>query len=151
VKAPSSDSDRMKCVEAALQRVPEDYRAVGANDLLAQENGHGYHRGMHIGWAWGEDRRGVFLDFLSEHRMAGMQAERIYADGTAESIETPVSIHQVTGDPAKDAEIERKFFERNSASYADLRERGLLPAAGQNLVSQDVNEFLLSGGSTVDE
>jgi hypothetical protein len=79
--------------------------------------------------------------------MAGMSAERFYADGTSEHLETPASMHQVTGDPAKDAEIERRFFERNQAAYEWLRAQGLLPPQGGSVGSQDVNEFLLKGGA----
>ena len=75
-----------------------------------------------------------------------MSADRFFPDGRSESLPTPGSMHQVTGDPQEDAEIEKAFFERNRAAYAWLRARGLLPPEGQNLSSQDVNEFLLSGG-----
>lgn len=51
------------------------------------------------------------------------------------------------GDAAKDAEIERRFYERNRAAYEWLRARGLLPPEGANLGSQDINEFLLKGGA----
>jgi hypothetical protein len=56
-------------------------------------------------------------------------------------------MHQVTGDSAKDAEIERRFFERNRAAYECQRARGLLPPDGANLGSQEINEFLLKGGA----
>lgn len=130
----------------ALGTVPADYLAITPDVLTAVDNGHSFHRGMHVGWAWGEDRQGWFLDFLSEHRMAEMSAERFYADGSSKHLETPASMHQVTGDPAQDAEIDRRFFERTRAAYDWLRARGLLPAEGANLGSQDINEFLLKGG-----
>ena len=139
--------DRLRCAEAALRTVPEDSLAVTPEAVVVVDNGHSFHRGMQVGWAWAEDRRGCFLDFLSEHRMAGMSAQRFYADGTSEHLETPASMHQVTGDAAKDAEIERHFFERNRASYEWLRARGLLPPEGANVGSQDINEFLLKGAA----
>ena len=142
--------DRLRCAGAALRRVPEDYRTFSARELVAEENGHHFYRGLHIGWAWGENERGTFLDFLSEHRMVGMQAERIYPDGTTESIETPASMHLVTGDPEQDTEIERKFFDRNNTVYKNLRQRGLLPEHGANVGSQVVNEFLLRGPEFVE-
>jgi hypothetical protein len=140
------DPDKLRCAEAALRTVPAEYVAVTSEAVAAVDNGHSFHRGMHVGWAWAEDRRGWLLDFLSEHRMAGMSAERFHADGTSEHLETPASMHQVTGDAAKDAEIERRFFERNRAAYEWLRARGLLPPEGANFGSQDINEFLLKGG-----
>lgn len=140
------NSDRLRCAEAALRHVPEDYRTIGAGDLVAQENGHHFHRGMHIGWVWGDNGRGGFLDLLSEHRMAGMHAERYFPDGTSEAIETPAEFRAVDSDPLKDAELQRAYFERNQAAYQSLRARGLLPPAGTNVGSQDINEFLQSGG-----
>ena len=139
--------DKLRCAEAALRTVPGEYLAVTPEIVAAVDNGHSFHRGMHVGWAWADDGRGWFLDFLSEHRMAGMSAQRFHADGTSEHLETPASMHQVTGDAAKDAEIERRFYERNRAAYEWLRARGLLPPEGANLGSQDINEFLLKGGA----
>ncbi|MEP9382901.1 hypothetical protein [Nocardioides sp. KR10-350] len=140
------NSDRLRCAEAALRTVPEDYVAVTPDAVALVDNGHSFHRGMHIGWAWAEDRRGWFLDFLSEHRMAGMSAERFHADGTSERLETPASMYQVTGDPARDAEAERRLYQQNRAAYEWLRARGLLPPQGANVGSQDINEVLLKGG-----
>ena len=143
------NDERLRCAESALRQVPEDYRKVDSTDVAAQERGHSFHQGMHIGWAWGEDERGrPYLDFLSEHRHPGMQAERYFADGTTEPIATPASSRAVSPDPAEDAEIEREFFESNRAVYAALRDRGLLPPAGEKVGSQDINEYLLQGGSS---
>ena len=142
------NDERLRCAETALRQVPEDYRKVDAADVAGQERGHSFHQGMHIGWAWGEDERGrPYLDFLSEHRHPGMQAERYFTDGRTEPIATPASMRAVSPDPAEDAEIEREFFESNRAAYADLRDRGLLPPEGENVGSQDINEYLLQGGS----
>ena len=79
--------------------------------------------------------------------MTDIDAERYFADGTSEEIEVPPLGYPVTGDPKDDAERERQFVERNRRVYAELRERRLLPPAGMNLSSQDINEFLLSGRS----
>jgi len=141
------NDDRRKCAQAALRSVPADYLNISTADILRQHNGHSFHRGMHVGWAWGTDESGrTYLDFLSEHRHPGMYARRYFTDGTTEPIGVPHSSHLVTGDPVQDAEIEREFFERNRRAYVALRERGLLPDEGANLVSQDVSEYLLKGG-----
>ncbi len=141
------NDERLQGAMVALRQVPEDYRTVDAADVAGQERGHSFHRGMHIGWAWGEDERGrSYLDFLSEHRHPGMQAQRYFTDGRTEPIATPASMRAVSSDPAEDAEIEREFFESNRAAYADLRDRGLLPPGGENVGSQDINEYLLKGG-----
>jgi hypothetical protein len=142
------DGERLRCAETALRQVPEDYRKVNAADVAGQERGHSFHRGMHVGWAWGEDERGrPYLDFLFEHRHPGMQAQRYFTDGGIELIATPASMRVVSPDPAEDAELERQFFETNRAAYADLRDRGLLPPEGHNVGSQEINEHLLRGGS----
>lgn len=144
------NDDRLRCAETALQQVPEDYRKVDATDVAGQERGHSFHQGMHIGWAWGEDERGrPYLDFLSEHRHPGMQAERYFTDGRTEPITTPASMRAVSPNPAEDAKLEREFFESNRAAYADLHNRGLLPPEGENVGSQDINEYVLKGGSPV--
>ena len=102
---------------------------------------------MRVAWAWGgDDREGIFLDFLSEHRHPGLSAARFLPNGRIEPLPTPASMRQVTGDSERDAEIEKDFFEGNRAAYAWLRARGLLPPEGQNLVPQDISEFLLKGG-----
>ncbi len=120
---------------------------MGAADVAGQERGHGFHHGMHISWAWGDDDRGQpYLDFLSEHPHPGMHAARYFTDGRTEPIAIPASARVVSPDPVEDAEIERAFFESNRAAYEDLRDRGLLPPEGQNIGSQDINEYLLKGG-----
>jgi hypothetical protein len=142
------DDERLRCAETALRQVPEDYRKVNAADVAGRERGHSFYQGMHIGWAWGEDEPGrPYLDFLSEHRHPGMQAQRYFTDGRTEPIATPASMRAVASDPEEDAVIERRFFESNRVAYADLRDRGLLPPEGENAASQDINEYLLRGGS----
>lgn len=140
------NEERLRCAEAALRQVPEDYRKVDAAAVASHERGHSFHRGMHIGWAWGQDERGrPYLDFLSEHRHPGMHAERYLTDGTTEPIRTPGSMRATSPDPAEDAELQRRFVEANRTAYADLRERGLLPPSGENLMSQEINEYLTGG------
>ena len=145
------EDERLRCAESALRQVPEDYRKVDAADVARQPRGHSFHRGMHIGWVWGEDERGrPYLDLLSEHRHPGMQADRYFPGGRREPIATPASMRVVSPDPAEDAELERQFFERNRAAYADLRDRGLLPPPGKNVGSQEINEYLITGAPLTD-
>ena len=110
--------DKLRCAEAALRTVPGEYLAVTPEIVAAVDNGHSFHRGMHVGWAWADAGRGWFLDFLSEHRMAGMSAQRFHADGTSEHLETPASMHQATGDAAKDAE--KAFMAASSARTSGI-------------------------------
>ena len=101
--------------------------------------------------AWGDNGRGrAYLLFLSEHRLTSMRAVRYYTDGRTEVIPTPGSSRLVSSDPAEDARMEREFYERNRAAYAELRGLGLLPPEGDNVFSQEINEYLLAGGSSTD-
>jgi hypothetical protein len=61
------NADRLRCAEAALRTVPDNCVSVTPEAVALVDNGHSFHRGMHIGWAWAQDRRGWFLDFLAEH------------------------------------------------------------------------------------
>ncbi len=145
------NQERLRCAESALRQVPEDYRKVDAADVAGQQRGHSFHRGMHIGWAWGDDGRGrAYLLFLSEHRLTSMRAVRYFTDGRTEVIPTPGSSRLASSDPAEDARMEREFNERNRAAYAELRGLGLLPPEGDNVFSQEINEYLLAGGSSTD-
>lgn len=78
--------------------------------------------------------------------MAGMTAERIRCGGDVEPIEVPSTFCLRSDDPDTDAELERAFLARNDARYSDLRRRGLLPPEGENLVSQDLTEYVQRGG-----
>jgi hypothetical protein len=143
------DKARRACARAALAPIGKKYKAVTVADVIAQDMGHAFHHGMHLGWAWGQDDTGaVYLDFLSEHRMTDMAALRFFADGSFERIETPWTFRRIADDPEEDKELKRQYAERNARIYADLRARGLLPPLGENLGSQDMNEILRSGYST---
>ena len=48
--------DRLRCAEAALRTVPAEYLSVTPEAVAIVDNGHSFHRGMHVGWAWAEDR-----------------------------------------------------------------------------------------------
>lgn len=142
---PIVDAERMRCAEVALATVEPGYFIVSAADLAAQEQGHSMHKGMHVGWAWGAgERSGPFLDFLSEHRTTGIAADRYFPDGRVEPLPTPTSVRTTMSDVVEDARLEAEFVARNKEAYEYLRDRGLLPAVGENVSSHDINEFLLS-------
>ncbi len=120
-----------------------------AESLEQRRGGHLFHRGWHIGYGWGEERGEVYLDVLSQHRMTDDDAERLWASGRADPIETAGSMYMVPG-RASEAErrrIGQEHAERTAQISADLRRRGLLPPAGENLPSLEINEYLRSGGT----
>lgn len=138
--------DRTQCALEVLSQYGE-YWALSLSDLVGVENGHHFYRGWHVGWVWGsDDEHPCFLDILSEHRLAGMDAKRVFPDGATEPIEIPWAFRLVGQTPEEHERLAQEFFEHNRRAYADLRERGLLPAEGANIGSQDINEFLNSGG-----
>ncbi len=146
------DDPRISCATAALAPIPPRYCAVTPEEVAARENGHSFHRALHIGWAWGEDETGrEYLELLWEHRMTSTRAHRFYADGTTESIAVPFLGYPMAEDPVENAEREQWYLAENRRIYADLRARGLLPDPGGNVPSQDINEFLQSGGRVDDE
>lgn len=123
---------------------PRAQEAISVAALFAEERGHAFDRGLHVGWAWGTDEGRLFLDLLWEHRMAGISAHRHWQDGTTESIPTPAEFRVVDPDPEEDKRRQQEYIEHNRRAYADLRARGLLPPVGENVGSQDVNEYLRS-------
>lgn len=140
------NTDRALCATNVLERSGEHW-ALTSEQLIAADNGHHFHHGWHIGWVWGRDEEHpCFLDILSEHRMAGMYAERILPDGSASAIDVPREFRLVGKTPEEDERLKAEYFEHNRRTYADLRERGLLPPPGGNIGSQDINEYLVSGG-----
>lgn len=139
------DQEHLRCARTALERIPPSHRKVTAKELVSQQNGHVFHQGMHIGWAWGEVDGKWCLDFLHEHRIWGMYATRFFPDGSSEQLEIPHTFYVFTGDSETDKLAKQEFFEQNRRAYESLRELGLLPPVGENFDSQDMNEFLTSG------
>ncbi|MGO1945029.1 MAG: hypothetical protein ACTH1Z_11595 [Ancrocorticia sp.] len=138
------NNDKEKCAASALGENGDRW-GLTVEDLLAVENGHHFHRGWHIGWAWSTDAESEYVDILSEHRMPGMYAIRVFPDGSHEDLDTPGMYRVVGNTPDEDERLDREFLESNTRAYASLRDRGLLPAFGENIGSQDMNEYLRSG------
>lgn len=143
------DEVKAQVVLSALGSLPLAAGGVVSRErLLAEAGGHAFSGGVHIGWAWGLDvSGGVYLDFLWEHRMAGISADRFWQNEERERIPAPAEFRRSSPDPDEDAQLEREYVEYNQRSYADLRERGLLPPAGHNVGSQDINEYLRTRGN----
>ncbi|MEJ7783759.1 MAG: hypothetical protein WKF96_03075 [Solirubrobacteraceae bacterium] len=114
-----------------------------------RRGGHLFHRAWHIGYQWGEENGETYLDVLAQNRFTDDHAERLWACGRTDRIETVSSFYVVPAD-ASDAEREhrgREHAERTARVASDLRRRGLLPPPGENLPSLEINEHLRSGGA----
>jgi hypothetical protein len=141
------DDARLRCAETALRQVPEDYRTVEAADVAGQERGQGFHQGMHIGWAWGQDERGrPYLDFLSEHRHPGMRAERYFITAERHRSQLPPLCEQCRRIPAKTPRSSGSFSRAIELLRGSAGPRPL-PAEGENVGSQDIHEYLLKGAA----
>lgn len=139
-----------RCARNALGHSGETW-ALTAEDLISVENGHHFHHGWHIGWAWNTDADGRrCLDILSEHRMTDMSVMRIFSNGSAEHPGVPREFRRVEDTPEEDECLEREYFEHNRQAYAALRKAGFLPPLGANFGSQDINEYLRSGMELVE-
>lgn len=141
--------NKEKCALNALKIFGEK-PGLTVQDLLAEENGHHFYKGWHVAWKWGADDEAQHIDILFEHRMAGMGAKRVFSNGSEEHIETPSTMRRVGETPEEDERLELEYLEYNRRTYAALREAGLLPPLGENLMSQEINEYLTSGGELGD-
>ncbi|WP_125106689.1 hypothetical protein [Gulosibacter massiliensis] len=141
----NKNSDMIACAAEALCGFEAIWN-LSVSDLIAVENGHHFHRGWHIGWMWGSDEvDGCHLDFLSEHRMAGISVARVAPNGSRTWIAAPKEMRRLGATPEEDDRLESEYLEHNRRAYADLRRRGLLPPFGANIGSQVINEVLQTG------
>jgi len=140
---------------AAIERSFRDYFrhwdiALPAAAVEARSPGHIFERGWHIGYVWDREDGEEYLEVLAQHRMTNDRHFRVFASGRVEQLPAAADFYSY-GQDATDEEIERAerdYVEHNRRVYADLRMRGLLPPAGGNLHSHDINEYLRSGGLT---
>jgi hypothetical protein len=110
-----------------------------------RQAGHIYEQGWHIGFVWGEDDGDIYLEFLAQHRMTDDSRRRVFSSGRVEDLPAPYSMFLVSEDPKENREQERVFVAENARLYAELRETGLLPPAGENLLPHEIKELLTSG------
>lgn len=116
--------------------------------LERREGGHIFEQGWHIGYQWGERDGEEYVDVLAQHRMTSDSLERLWSSGRVETLEAMSELFLIprNATPEEAAAAERKYFERNRRVADDLRNRGLLPKSGENLVAHEINEHLRSGG-----
>jgi hypothetical protein len=122
--------------------------SLPAESVAERRGGHIYAAGLHVGYAWGVERAEEYVEVLAQDRLTNDSRFRIFASGRLEELPAPGPSWS-HGPDATEAEIrtaEAAFVERNRRIYAELRERGLLPPAGANLPTHEINEYLRSGG-----
>lgn len=133
--------DREQCAANALSRSGNLWGLTTA-DLLAKDNGHHFYDGWHVSWAWGMEAEGGFIDILSEHRMVGMIARRVFSDGSTKSLDTPHEFRLEGATPEEDERLLREYLEYNRRVLATLQSRGLLPPESMNADNQESGERL---------
>jgi hypothetical protein len=99
---------------------------------------------------WGREEEEEYLEVLAQHRMTNDRHYRVWASRPLESLEAPREFMTIP-EGADAVELERhtsEHHQENARIYARLRERGLLPPEGANLLAHEINEHLRSGGET---
>ena len=84
--------------------------------------------GWTIRFRFSEDSRGEFLDFYSSHRMWDDQHNRLYADGTMETLDAllPWVLYPPNATEEEKREAARLVQEHNERVSLELQRNGLL-------------------------
>ena len=59
--------------------------------LIPRRSGHVYAHGWHVGYIWGADDQGEYLEFLAQHRMTDDSHVRLYAAGRVQESTRPAA------------------------------------------------------------
>ena len=70
--------------------------------VAARENGHLFNAGRHLGWVFGREDGEEYIEWVSDHRMADMHHERLYANGDSVLLEAPFGMHTISGEASDD-------------------------------------------------
>jgi hypothetical protein len=134
-----------------IQRYFEDYFArwsitLPSDAVARRAPGHLFEKGWHIGFIWGANEQGEYLEFLAQHRMTNDRRQRVYASGEVNVMPVPVPMYVVPADatPEQEAEIASRHAREYRRESEKLRELGLLPPAGENRIDLEINEILRS-------
>ncbi len=109
-----------ECFTRREVRLPE-------SNLQEREPGEIHDQGLIIGFCFGEDSRGEYLDFYAQHRVAGDWHCRIHADGTMEDLDVYLYFLPLHPDAAEEdkREAQRQFDEHNERVRRELERKGL--------------------------
>lgn len=134
-----------------IERYFKDYFArwsitLPSNAVARRAPGHLFEKGWHIGFIWGADEQGEYLEFLAQHRMTNDRRQRVYATGEVKDMPVPVPMYVIPAHatPEQQAEIAKRHRTSYRRESQKLRELGLLPPAGQNLIALEIAEVLRS-------
>jgi hypothetical protein len=146
---PASEAEIQRIEVGFAERYAEWDIALPEGAAARREAGHIFQRGWHVGYIWGEEDGEEYFEYLAQHRMmAGDDHIRVWASGREEGFESaggPIVLPRGAS-KAEITKLEHEHADRSRAISAQLREKGLLPPAGENLGAVDINEFLHSGG-----
>ena len=106
-------------------------------------------RRLHIAFIWGSADGEERVERLAQHRNRIDHHARIYASRLVEELPAPSwTFECVEGtSPEEFRRLEREHVRRNRRICAELRAKGLLPAAGRNLPAHEIREHLICGGA----
>ncbi len=151
----------MRASEAQIKRIEEDFAEqyahwdirLPAGAAARREAGHIFQRGWHIGYIWGEKDGEEYFEYLAQHRMTNDRHNRAWVSGRQETLDTADGFILLPpgATEAEISQLEHEHAVRSRAISAELRAKGLLPPAGENLGALEINEFLHSGRMANDD
>lgn len=97
--------------------------------------------GWTIWYLFGRNDGGEYLDYYASHRMTDDTHERIYADGSTESLESIVGMRLCSSDPAEDKKLAEAYYANNARIGRMLTEKGFGLAGDETLSAQLVRDL----------
>lgn len=93
-------------------------------DILNRLRGQIIKNGWSIWYLFGDGEKGEYLDYYASHRMTDDSHDRIYFDGTRESLPTIMGMRMVSPDPEEDARWEEEHDAQNREIEKVLEQKG---------------------------
>jgi hypothetical protein len=141
--------EQIAAIEARFaERMGDTGIRLPAGVAQRREPGHIFEKGWHIGYVWGEEVGEEYIELLVQGVAIDDVHVRWWASGREEELPTPDEWVMIPPDGSSE-ELARETSaaaKKNQSVYDELRERGLLPPAGDNFPLMEMNEFLNSGG-----
>ncbi len=136
----------MGSIEERFNRTFAPWRIVlPPQDVEARRRGKIVGGGWAVWYLFGEDERGVYLDYYASHRMTDDRHVRLREDGPPERLPAVRTFRIVSRDPEEDARLEAEYLEHNRRVGQMLREKGF-GVAGDEPEGVQINRHLRLGG-----